>query len=277
MRSYVPEFDLVAASDLAQVLDYVARGYQPLAGGTDLMVLFNAGKLRPASLVCIRTTPELRGIAVRADVIEIGAAVTYSELREHNVVARDFPLLAQSASWTGSIANQNRGTLGGNIANASPAADSSPVLLAYGADLKLVSSSGERWIPYSEFHLGYKALSFQKGELIAAVRLPRTKYSAQYGRKVGTRKAMAISKVSFAATVSQGQFRIAVGSVAPMPVRCLKTEQLLSAQRVTATLIDEAMEMISQEITPISDIRSTSDYRTLVTQNLLAEFLESLL
>ena len=277
MRSYVPDFHLVAARDLSDALDYLSHGYQPIAGGTDLMVVFNAGRLNPVPLVGIRKVRELGEIAVHSDSIEIGAAVTYSELREHKVVAQEFPLLAQSAGWTGSIANQNRGTLGGNIANASPAADSSPVLLVYDAQLQLLSASGKRWIPYSEFHLGYKALALQQGELIAAVRLPRMNYAAQYGRKVGTRKAMAISKVSFASTLRDGIFRIAAGSVAPMPIRCLKTEAFLAEQRVNTAVIDEARKVISQDIAPISDIRSTRDYRMLVTQNLLAEFLESLL
>ena len=164
---------------------------------------------------------------MKPDFVEIGAAATYSEIRAHDVVRAEFPLLSQSASWTGSIANQNRGTLGGNIANASPAADSSPVLLVYDAELKLRCSDGERWAAYSGFHLGYKSLAMQSGELITAIRLPRTTKSlAQYGRKVGTRKAQAISKVSFAATARNGsrEFRIAVGSVAPVPLRCVKTE-----------------------------------------------------
>jgi CO/xanthine dehydrogenase FAD-binding subunit len=241
------------------------------------MVLFNAGKLNPAPLVSIRRLPELRGISIHSDFLDIGAAVTYSEIRQHPQIIIEFPLLAQSASWTGSIANQNRGTLGGNIANASPAADSSPVLLVYGAELKLVSEKGERWVPYSQFHLAYKTMALQKGELITSIRLPRSRFDRQYGRKVGTRKAMAISKVSFAAASKSGVFRIALGSVAPMPIRCTNTENFLATQKITPAAIAQAKSVIAQEISPISDIRSTRDYRLAVTENLLGEFLESLL
>lgn len=277
MRSYVPDFEMVVATNLSDALGRLACGFQPFAGGTDLMVVFNAGKLRSVPLVSIRKLPELRAISVEHDFIEIGAAVTYSEIRNHRQLAEEFPLLAQSASWTGSIANQNRGTLGGNIANASPAADSSPVLLVYEAELKLVSQSGERWMLYSQFHLGYKSLALQKGELIASIRLPRAHLVSQYGRKVGTRRAMAISKVAFAATVKEGAFRIAVGSVAPIPVRCWKTEEVLGGERVTPAVIEKAQAIIAEEISPITDIRSTRDYRLAVTKNLLGEFLETLL
>jgi CO/xanthine dehydrogenase FAD-binding subunit len=278
MRSYVPDFELVVAGDLAGALDYLARGFQPFAGGTDLMVLFNAGKLTPVPLVSIRKLGDLRAIKLQTGCIEIGAAVTYSEIRHHAAICAEFPLLSQSASWTGSIANQNRGTLGGNIANASPAADSSPVLLVYDAELKLVSKSGERWVPYSSFHLGYKKMALEKGELIASIRLPRTgSVTTQYGRKVGTRKAMAISKISFAAIAQSGTFRVAAGSVAPIPVRCINTERFLANQKLTPAVIEQAKLVIGQDISPITDLRSTGDYRLAVTQNLLGEFLEMLL
>jgi CO/xanthine dehydrogenase FAD-binding subunit len=277
MRAFVADFGLTVAKDLPHALHLLSEGALPFAGGTDLMVLFNAGKLTPARFVSIRRLPELQGISMNSEFLEIGAAVTYSEIRSHPQISSEFPLLAQSASWTGSIANQNRGTLGGNIANASPAADSSPVLLVYDAELKLVSESGERWVPYSQFHLGYKAMTLKKGELITCIRIPRGRFSAQYGRKVGTRKAMAISKVSFAAISKIGAFRIGLGSVAPMPIRCTNTEQFLASQKMTPAAIAEAQVIIATEISPISDIRSTRDYRLAVTQNLLGEFLESLL
>jgi CO/xanthine dehydrogenase FAD-binding subunit len=269
---------MVAAKDLPAALDYVSSGYRPFAGGTDIMVLFNAGKFSPVPLVNIRKLNELRNISVTTDFVEIGAAVTYSELRAHPLIREEFPLLAQSAGWTGSVANQNRGTLGGNIANASPAADSSPVLLVYDAELKLASHTGSRWVPYRKFHLGYKQLAMQRGELIAAIRLARqTRGMVQYGRKVGTRKAQAISKISFAATSRSGDVRIALGSVAPVPVRCLKVEALLTGARITPALIEEAKVVIRQDISPITDIRSTGSYRSTVTENLLGEFLERLL
>ena len=128
----------------------------------------------------------------------VGSGTTFTDLRRHATIAADFPLLAQAASWTGSIANQNRGTLGGNIANASPAADSSPALLVYDADITLISAAGSRTMAYSDFHLAYKKTALRADELIHSIRLPRVAQGHAYIRKVGTRNAMAISKVVLA-------------------------------------------------------------------------------
>ena len=266
------------APNLDAALNALAEGFQPMAGGTDLMVLFNAGTLPPARFVGIRRIPELNRIAIGDDFFEIGAAVTYTQLREHPVICAELGLLAQAAGWTGSIANQNRGTLGGNMANASPAADSLPPLLAYDADVRLISKEGERWVPYSQFHLGYKKLAMMSSELIAAIRIPRKIGPVvEYGRKVGTRRAQAIAKVSFAALKRDSIFRIAIGSVAPVPLRCIKTEALLNNERLTKSVIDQAKTLVREEISPITDNRSTQYYRTIVTGNLLGEFLEMLL
>lgn len=271
---------MVVARELTTALEFVDRGYTPLAGGTDLMVLFNAGKLTPRRIVSIRKVSDFGDVSNHREFIDIGSAVTFTQLRYHPGVCAYFPLLEQSASWTGSIANQNRGTLGGNIANASPAADSSPVLLVYEAQLKLVSTKGDRWLPYSQFHLGYKSTALKNGELIAALRIPKTSLNmSHYGRKVGTRRAQAISKISFAAVADKESrmFRIAVGSVAPVPLRCFNTELFLAAEKLTPSVIAQAKALVRAEISPISDIRSTADYRAMVTENLLGEFLETLL
>ena len=159
MRSDPADFQLVAPASLQAVVSLLAEepgAWLPIAGGTDVMVQYAAGKLSARKLVSIWNLPELRRIEVLSDEIRIGAACTYTDLREHEIVKREFPLLASAAGWTGGIANQNRGTLGGNIVNASPAADSLPALLAYEAELILVSVRGERRIPYLDFHTGYK-------------------------------------------------------------------------------------------------------------------------
>src|SRR6202012_1468276 len=143
MRSSPSEYELVAPGQLSAVLDLLAKEpgvWMPIAGGTELMVLYGAGRLPARKLVSLWGLPELRRIESSAHEVLIGAGCTYSDLRKHPVVAQEFPLLAQAASWTGSIANQNRGTLGGNIVNASPAADSLPALLVYEAELLLASA-----------------------------------------------------------------------------------------------------------------------------------------
>src|SRR5712664_4389528 len=159
MRSDPAGFDLVAPGNLHAVVALLADEpgvWLPIAGGTDLMVLFAAGKLPARSLVSIWNLPELRQMEVFAHEIRIGAACTYTDLREHVIVRQEFSLLASAAGWTGGIANQNRGTLGGNIVNASPAADSLPALLVYEAELILVSARGQRRLAYRDFHTDYK-------------------------------------------------------------------------------------------------------------------------
>jgi CO/xanthine dehydrogenase FAD-binding subunit len=203
MRAYVPDYELVAPPDLRSALETLAREpgvWRPIAGGTDLMVLFEAGKLPFHKLLSIWKLDELRGIDVTQESITIGALTSYTRILQHPILQREFPLLTKAASWTGGVATQNRGTLAGNIANASPAADSPPALLVYGAELELVSSSGSRSIPYNDFHTGYTQTQMRPDELIASIRLPRSSRKwHHFTRKVGTRKAQAISKVCVAA------------------------------------------------------------------------------
>ena len=191
-------------------------------------------------------------------------------------------MLCQAASETGGLAIQNRGTIGGNIANASPAADSPPALLAYNAEVELLSVRGSRWVPYQTFHTGYKEMIMQPDELLARVRLPRRWPDLHhYYRKVGTRKAQAISKVCMAATARVSDsivdhIRIAFGSIAPVPLRCVKTEDVLHGAKLEGSIIEKARAALAREIVPIDDIRSTKDYRLKVSLNLLEDFLRGL-
>jgi CO/xanthine dehydrogenase FAD-binding subunit len=285
MRSFVPAYEMEAPRDLAAVLERMARepgAWKPFAGGTDLMVLLEAGKLPHHKFVNIWGLPELRGMEVTPAHVTLGALTTYTELRRHKIIAHEFPLLCQAAAETGSIATQNRGTLGGNIANASPAADSPPALFVYDAELELVSASSARWVPYHGFWSGYKQMDLRSGELIRRIRLPREKTGwKQYYRKVGTRRAQAISKVCFAAAARMGagrivDVRIALGSVAPTVLRAVETEEILRGERLSPAILRAAQEVLAREIAPIDDMRSTSRYRRRVAQNLLAEFCESL-
>jgi CO/xanthine dehydrogenase FAD-binding subunit len=256
--------------------------WKPFAGGTDLMVLLEAGKLDHRNYVNIWGLSELRGIEVTDTHITLGALTTYTEVREHSILQSEFPMLCQAASETGGLAIQNRGTLGGNIVNASPAADSPPALLVYDAEIELISTRGSRWLPYNGFHTGYKQMQIAPDELLARIRLPRnTRGASHYYRKVGTRKAQAISKVCFAglARIDQGlieDVRIALGSVAPIIVRCVETENTLRGRAAGAETTQAACASLSREISPIDDIRSTAKYRLQVAQNLLTDFLTTL-
>jgi CO/xanthine dehydrogenase FAD-binding subunit len=285
MRSDPADFELVAPDSLSAVVSLLADqpgAWLPIAGGTDVMVQYAAGKLPARKLVSVWNLPELRSIEVAAHEISIGAACTYTDLRQHEIVKREFPLLSSAASWTGSIANQNRGTLGGNIVNASPAADSLPALLVYEAELVLTSARGERRVRYVDFHTGYKQTLLAADELVRGICLPR-RFSGyiSYSRKVGARNAQAISKVCVAALGRQRdgvaeEVRVAAGSIAPVPLRLRGTEQLVTGKTIDAALLKQARKTAADELRPIDDIRSTAAYRTAVLGNLVAEFLQKL-
>jgi OHCU decarboxylase len=285
MRSNPSDYEMVAPGSLQAIVSLLAKEpglWLPIAGGTDVMVQFAAGKLPARKLVSIWNLSELRRIEVTCGEIRIGAACTYTDLRKHERVGAEFPLLQSAARWTGGIANQNRGTIGGNIVNASPAADSLPALLVYDAQLILVSVRGERRVPYAGFHTGYKKTLLARDELIRAVCLPR-RFSGYrtHARKVGVRNAQAISKVCIAALgrVVDGvveDVRIALGSVAPVPLRLTETEQIVRAKAIDSDLLSSARKTVASEIRPIDDIRSTARYRAAVSVNLVMEFLDRL-
>ena len=285
MRANPADYDLISPGSLQAVLNLLEAEpdtWTPLAGGTELMVQFGTGRLRPRKLVNIFGLPELTEISVSPEAIGIGAGVTYTAIRNHAELARLVPLLATAASWTGSIANQNRGTLGGNLVNGSPAADSPPALLAYEAQIELINAHGTRTVPYDQFHTGYKTNVLAPDELVSAILIPRPKPGLQqYLRKVGPRNAMAISKVALAAVaqLEDGIIRdprIGLASVSHSPVRCRATEAALTNQPPTPALIQQARAALTGEITPLDDIRSTARYRSQVAANLLEEFLRQL-
>ncbi|HKP83935.1 MAG TPA: xanthine dehydrogenase family protein subunit M, partial [Pyrinomonadaceae bacterium] len=286
MRAFVPNYQLTTPASLADALALLESEpgiWKPFAGGTDLMVLLEAGKLPHRNYINIWSLHELRGIEATDTHITLGALTTYTEIQDNPILRNEFPMLCQAASETGGLAIQNRGTIGGNIINASPAADSPPALLAYDAEIELVSTRGSRWLPYHGFHTGYKQMHIAPDELLARIRLPRnTAGLTHYYRKVGTRKAQAISKVCFAAVGRTdneqiAETRIAVGSVAPVVVRCVETENVLKGRKPDAETIRLACATLDQEISPIDDIRSTANYRLQVARNLLTDFVSSAL
>jgi CO/xanthine dehydrogenase FAD-binding subunit len=282
MRAYIPSYQLSTPASLDEALALIGNEpgtWKPFAGGTDLMVLLEAGKLPHRNYLNIWPLRELRGIEITDEHITLGALTTYTEVQANGVLQREFPMLCQAASETGGLAIQNRGTLGGNIVNASPAADSPPALLAYGAEIELVSAAGSRWLRYDSFHTSYKQMNMVPDELLARIRLPRTTPAVKhYYRKVGTRKAQAISKVCFAALarVEAGrvaEINIALGSVAPIVLRCKQTEAAIRGKELDEATVRLARETLMREITPIDDVRSTAGYRLRVAANLLVDFL----
>lgn len=289
MRSDAAAYEVAAPATLERLLAQIAADpgrHALIAGGTELMVALNTGRLESRSLLSIQHLRELRFIEVQSDVIRIGAGATFTDIRRNETIARELPMLVQAASWTGSIANQNRGTIGGNICNASPAADTPPALLAYDATVILLSVRGERSLPYSDFHLGYKRTALHADEILYAVEVPRS-YDGwqQYIRKVGTRNAQAISKTALAgvAFISGGridEIRVGAASLADRPLRCTATEHALRGRSLAGPELEETVRIgraaLAHESKSIDDIRSTALYRNAVAANLLEEFLRQL-
>lgn len=279
MRGFLPDYQLSPTQNLSEAFQFLSRGAKPFAGGTDIMVLMDAGVLPPGAYFDISGLKELAGTHQKLDKISIGALTTYSDIRDHKLIQKQFPILVQSAREVGAVAIQNRGTIGGNIANGSPAADFPPGLLVYEAKINLISSEGLRSLDYTRFHLGYKKSALLTKELIHSIQLKTDfhKYK-HFWRKVGSRQAQAISKTMIAGIIkinktSIEDVKIAFGSVAPTAVRCSQVESLLMGQKISPSLISEAKKVLTQDINPIDDIRSNAKYRLLASQNLLEEFL----
>jgi CO/xanthine dehydrogenase FAD-binding subunit len=238
----------------------------PLAGCTDLYVSLNFGSLKDTRFLNLWALDRLRGIELRGDLLCIGALATHSALIRSPLVRRRLPMLAAAASEVGGVQIQNRGTLGGNVANASPAGDTLPVLAAAEAVVVLRSAAQTRRVPFTLFYTGYRQSVRRPDELIAGFEIPAL-HGRQWFRKVGTRAAQAISKIVIAGVAGDAP-RIALGSVAPTVIRATRTERALAGG---ASLAD-AQRMLEQEIAPIDDIRSTAEYRRRVASNLLARF-----
>ncbi len=267
MRTAISELDLRKASSVDEALGILRDERRtPIAGATDLYVALNFGTLEPRQFLDIWALDELRTISVHEDSLVIGALTSYTALMQSHLVAQRLPMLAEASRLVGGVQIQNRGTLGGNIANGSPAADGVPVLSAADAIAVMRSAAGERRVPLNAFYTGYRATVLRPDELIVAIEVPRVE-GKQWFRKVGTRAAQAISKIVMAAVRAPSP-RIAFGSVAPTVVRVPKTESALAS----GSSIDDAAEILGRELVPIDDVRSTADYRRLVSQNLLRRF-----
>ena len=253
----------------------------PLAGGTDLMVGWNLGQLNGRAVLDLSRVAEWRAIKVVSDGVDLGSLVTHAQIQAHPVLEKRFPLLVAACATVGAAQIQNRGTIGGNIANASPAGDTFPALAVYEATVRVIGPSGRRAVPMSEIFAGVKKTTLKPGELIEAVFLPFVKppkYAAF--RKVGTRAAQAISKTMFAGmiwTATNGDIteaRLAFGSLAPTVRRLYAAEAFLKGRRLNDVSISAAADLLNSDVSPIDDIRSTREYRLVVSRNILAAFLK---
>lgn len=270
MRTNVADFELITPRSLADALALLhERGpLRPIAGCTDVFVDVNSGTLKGTRFLNLwPLRGELARIDGRDGAVRIGALATYTELIESPLVRERVPILADAARLVGGVQIQNRGTIGGNIANASPAGDTLPVLAVMDATVVLASARGERRVPFDSFYTGYRASVRRDDELIVAVEL-RPPRGEQRFRKVGTRAAQAISKVVLAGALGKAP-RFAVGSVAPTVIRLKNVEAALAA----GASIDDALAKLDDDIRPIDDVRSTAIYRRRVTENVLRDWL----
>jgi CO/xanthine dehydrogenase FAD-binding subunit len=267
MRTAVSTLHLRQPRTLAEAVRMIKEeALIPLAGATDLYVSLNFGTLPGLRFIDLWRLAALRKVEKREGVLSIGALATYTQVIRSRHVKSHLPMLVEAAKQIGGVQIQNRGTIGGNVANASPAGDSLPVLAAVDAVVVLRSVVGERRVAFGEFYTGYRKTVLEPDELITAVEIPPVD-GKQWFRKVGTRAAQAISKVVMAA-VRAKRPRIALGSVGPTVVRVPATEAALEA----GVSIDEAVRVLANEIRPIDDVRSTAEYRRTVAGNLLRRF-----
>ena len=287
MRAALSTLELVRPRSLAHALaayrDSIANGrLTPLAGGTDLFVYLNAGQLEARRFLDLTPLAELRGIRVARDGVRLGALTTFLEIQRHDVVRRRFPSLVAAASEVGAWQIQARATIAGNIANASPAGDSLPVLLAHGAVVHARSTRGERAIAFDTLYRGYRALALEPDELIVAITLPfASPRAVPFFRMVGTRRALSISKVVFSGLIVRdargaiAEARLAYGSVAPVPLRAAAAERALIGLRPGPEAAAQARAALARDIAPIDDIRSDADYRMTVAGNLIEQFMRA--
>jgi CO/xanthine dehydrogenase FAD-binding subunit len=272
---------LESPANLADALALLAtdEGWRPIAGGTDLLVQMTGDLAPPPErLLDVWRIPEMRGITVDSGVLTMGALTTYTQIRNSELCLQHLPALVEAAATIGAAQIQNRGTIGGNAINASPAGDTLPVLLATDAELVLGSARGERTVAAKDFWPSYRKTACAADELLLRIRFPLPRGREMRFRKVGTRRAQAISKVVMALSWREDggvwrDVRVALGSVAATPIRATETERVLEGAAPRETTADHAASTLANEIHPIDDVRSTADYRRVVSSRILHRLL----
>ena len=278
----LPAFDLLQPSTLNEALEWMAARPKltPIAGGTSLLVSLRGGREAAETLLDLGRLDELRGIEIAGSELVIGARTTVSAILQSQEVAARIPLLTQACSTFAAPLVRNRATIGGNLADASPAADLAPPLLALDAEIELRSVKGKRLVPIAEFFVGLRKTNKAASELVTAIHVPLPKASERTAyRKLGLRKADAISVVSAAIRVGLcddgicDSARIALGSVAPVPMRARETEAALRGQRLTEEVIASAAGFAAETVLPIDDLRASATYRKRMVETLVRRLL----
>ena len=283
----LPEFDLIRPNTIPEALAILAEhgaAAMPVAGGTNVLVDLRAGKHQPQVLVDVARLPGLRSIQREDGHLVVGGGTTISDLLYEPLIARHAPALREAASVFANPLIRNRATVGGNLADASPAADTAPPLLALDAEVELASQNGTRRVPLVDFLVGVRKTLRRSDELLIAVRFPvPLSGNVSHFQKVGLRRADAISVLSAAVGVTcdaAGRCtvaRIALGALAPRPLRAAAAETLLVGEKLTPAAIAEAARLAGEAARPINDIRGSADYRRQVTEVIVRRLLDKVL
>jgi carbon-monoxide dehydrogenase medium subunit len=265
-------FDLTRPLTLTGALEMMATLdlAQPIAGGTDLIAAYRDLGCKPVHLIDLGLIPELNGIVEETGYIIIGPMTTHAQILASKIVEEKAPALHDAAGWIGSVQIRNRGTVGGNICNASPAADTAPPLLVHCAEAQISSLDDYRWVPLQDFFAGPKMTILEPDELLTALRFPTVKGAGSSFQRIGRRKGFTLSVVNAAVYVERSgdelaEVRIALGSVAPTPIRVPKVENEIRGKKMNEELVVGAAQACVEEAKPIDDVRGTAEYRKDMT------------
>ena len=258
------QFDYAKPKHLNEVLEIISKYLNPfiLAGGTDLVDMIKEGIVHPDIVVDLKGIEQFKQITFKNEILSIGAGVTFSELIESKIIREHFPVIAELSRTVASLGIRNRATMIGNICSAVPCMDSGPLLVAYDATIITAGPKGERKIPAEKWFIASRKTAIEKGEIVTGVTITSPDKHGSCFVKLGRYEGEDLAQVNLIIlALKDGTFRIAFGSVAPVPIRAKKIEQLINGQSVTPSLIEEACKLIEQEIKPITDIRATKEYR----------------
>lgn len=277
----LPKFDLYMPQSLEEACRLKAEGAEVVAGGTDVFVNMHGGKDRAAKVVDVKNVPELQGHTFDPDAgLDLGALTTHREIELWDVIKERYPAMFEGCSRVGSVQIRTRGTLGGNICNGAPSADSIGPMLVHNACVEVVGPDGKREIPLKDFYLGLKKLDMGPGELLTRIRIPAPPaHSGSHYIKYTRRKAMDLALLGVSAYVElEGEVlrtvRLALTTAAPVPVRAEKTEALLTGKTVTAQLLAQAGKAVLEESHPRSSWRSSAEFRLTLLEELTVQALE---
>jgi carbon-monoxide dehydrogenase medium subunit len=260
----IHKFDYLKPKSLSEALTVLAQSKNAaiLAGGTDLIDLIKENVVEPDVVVDIKGLDALNHIKFENDILLIGAGVTFANLIESDIIQNKFPVIVELAKTVASVGIRNRATVVGNICSAVPCMDSGPLLCAYDATIRVAGSKGKRNISTSEWFVGPRKTSLQKGEIVTGVSLPLPAKHAGCWVKLGRYTGEDLAQVNLLIlALGDSTFRVSFGAVAPIPVRAKKIEQLLNGQSITPSMIEKAKQLIEEEIKPITDVRASKEYR----------------